>query len=160
MRDLVPWKRIKPGRPPALESRTLIHWITRGVPVHVFFHLNILHMLIFKNLYWTILQISTYTQTRIELTESESESHSVVSNSLQPQELYSPWNSPGQNTGMDSLSLLQGIFSTQGSNPGLPHCRWILYSGKYYLGNQWEKHVQWLLFTNNVLLLLLRNCLH
>ena len=37
-----------------------------------------------------------------------------------------PWNSPGQNTGVGSLSLLQGIFSTQGSNPGLLHCRWIL----------------------------------
>ena len=33
--------------------------------------------------------------------------------------LYSPWNSPGQNTGVSSLSLLQGIFPTQGSNPGL-----------------------------------------
>ena len=41
--------------------------------------------------------------------------------------LYSPWNSPGQNTGVGSLSLLQGIFPTQGSNPGLLHCRWILY---------------------------------
>ena len=57
----------------------------------------------------------------------ESESHSVVSNSLGPHELYSPWNSPGQNTGMGILSLLQGIFPTQGSNPGLPHCRWIFY---------------------------------
>ena len=37
------------------------------------------------------------------------------------------WNSPGQNTGVGSLSLLQGIFPTQGSNPGLLHCRWILY---------------------------------
>ena len=34
---------------------------------------------------------------------------------------------PGQNTGVGSLSLLQGIFPTQGSNPGLPHCRQILY---------------------------------
>ena len=58
---------------------------------------------------------------------SESETRSVVSDSLQPHGLYSPWNSPGQNTGVDSLSLLQGIFPTQGSNPGLPHCRWILY---------------------------------
>ena len=39
----------------------------------------------------------------------------------------SPWNSPGQNTGVSSLSLLQGIFPTQGSNPGLPQCRRILY---------------------------------
>ena len=32
---------------------------------------------------------------------------------------YSPWNSPGQNTGVGSLFLLQGIFPTQGSNPGI-----------------------------------------
>ena len=57
----------------------------------------------------------------------ESESRSVVSNSLWPHGLSSPWNSPCQNTGVGSLSLLQGIFPTQGSNPGLPHCRWILY---------------------------------
>ena len=59
--------------------------------------------------------------------ESESESRSVVSNSLWPQGLHSPWNSPGQNTGVGSRSLLQGIFPTRGSNPGLPHCRRILY---------------------------------
>ena len=41
--------------------------------------------------------------------------------------LYSAQNSPGQNTGVSSLSLLQGIFPTQGSNSGLLHCRWILY---------------------------------
>ena len=40
---------------------------------------------------------------------------------------YSPWNSPDQNTGVGSLSLLQGIFPTQGSNPGLPHFMEILY---------------------------------
>ena len=50
-----------------------------------------------------------------------------VPNSLQPHGLYSPWNSPGQNTGVGRLSLLQGIFPTWGSNPGLPYCRWILY---------------------------------
>ena len=53
----------------------------------------------------------------------ESESHSVVSDSLRPHGLYSPWNSLGQNTGVGSISLLQGIFPTQGSNPGLLHCR-------------------------------------
>ena len=41
--------------------------------------------------------------------------------------LYSPWNSPGQNTGVRGLSLLQGIFPTQGSNPGLLHWGRILY---------------------------------
>ena len=46
---------------------------------------------------------------------------------LRPHRLYSPWNSPGQNTGVGSLSLVQGIFPTQGSNPGLPHCGWTLY---------------------------------
>ena len=39
----------------------------------------------------------------------------------------SPWNSPGQHTGVGSLSLLQGIFPTQGLNPDLLHCRQILY---------------------------------
>ena len=56
-----------------------------------------------------------------------SESRSVVSDSLQPHGLYRPWNSPGQNTGVGSLSLIQGIFPTQGLNPGRQHCRWILY---------------------------------
>ena len=56
-----------------------------------------------------------------------SESRSVVSNSLQPHGLCNPWNSLGQNTRVGSLSLLQGIFPSQGSNPGLPHCRQILY---------------------------------
>ena len=46
-----------------------------------------------------------------------SESHSLMSDSLRPHGLYSPWNSPGQNTGVGSQSLLQGIFPTQGSNP-------------------------------------------
>ena len=44
-----------------------------------------------------------------------------------PHGLSSPWNSPGQNTGVGSLSLLQGIFPTRGSNPGFPHCGRILY---------------------------------
>ena len=52
---------------------------------------------------------------------------SLLSDSLWPLGLYSPWNSPGQNTGVGSCSLLQGLFPTQRSNPHLPHCRWILY---------------------------------
>ena len=58
---------------------------------------------------------------------SESESRSIVFDSLRPHGLYSPWNSPGQDTGVGSLFLLKGIFPTQGLNPGLPHCRMILY---------------------------------
>ena len=44
---------------------------------------------------------------------------------------WSPWNSPGQNTRVGSLSHLQGIFPTQGPKPGLLHCRWILYQLSY-----------------------------
>ena len=58
---------------------------------------------------------------------SESESHSILSNSLWPHELYSPWNYSGQNTGVGSCPLLQGIFPTHGSSPSLLHCRQILY---------------------------------
>ena len=62
---------------------------------------------------------------------NESVSYSVMFNSLrphrlQPTRLLCPWNSPGKNTGVGSHSLLQGIFQTQGSNPGLLHCRQIL----------------------------------
>ena len=49
----------------------------------------------------------------------ESEKLSVVSDSLRPHGLYSPWHSSGQNIGGGSHSLLQGIFPTQGSSPGL-----------------------------------------
>ena len=85
-----------------------------------------------------------------------SASCSVVSDSLQLHDLYSPRNSPGQNTGVGSLSLLQGIFPTQGSNPGLLHCRQILYqlSHKgsprilewvaYPFSNQSSQHKNWI----------------
>ena len=66
-------------------------------------------------------------ETENILITSESESRSVVSNTLLLCGLYSSWNSLGQNTGMGSLSLLQGFFPTQGLNLGLQHCRQILY---------------------------------
>ena len=71
----------------------------------------------------------------------KSESHSVVSKSLQPQGLYSPWNSPGQDTREGSLSFLQGIFPTQGLNAGLLPCRRILYqlSHKVLLPNSYNE---------------------
>ena len=46
---------------------------------------------------------------------------------LQPASLFCLWDSPGKNTGVDCHFLLQGIFLTQGWNPGLPHCMQILY---------------------------------
>ena len=54
-------------------------------------------------------------------------SDSLRPHGLQPTRLLCPWDSPGKNTGVDCLSLLQGIFPTQGLNLGLPHCRQILY---------------------------------
>ena len=60
-----------------------------------------------------------------------SQSRSVVSDSSQPHRLYSPWDSPGRTTGVGSLSLLQGTFLTQGSNPDLLPCRRILYQLSY-----------------------------
>ena len=61
-------------------------------------------------------------------------SRSVTSNSLRSHGLghrLCRWNSPGQNTGVGNHSLLQRIFLTQGSNPGLPHCRQTLYCLSY-----------------------------
>ena len=60
-------------------------------------------------------------------------SHSVVFDSLQlhglyPTRLLCPWNSPDKNTVVGNHSLLYPVFQTQGSNPGLLHCRRILYS--------------------------------
>ena len=62
-------------------------------------------------------------------------SHSVVPSSLQ---LCSPWNSPGQNTGVGSLSLLQGIFPTQGSNPGLSHCKPLTSFSPFNSQDKWH----------------------
>ena len=42
-----------------------------------------------------------------------------------------PWDSPGKNTGVGGPFLLQGIFPTQELNPGLLHCRQILYQLSY-----------------------------
>ena len=113
--------------------------------------------------------------------KEQSESCSVMSNSLQPYGLYSPWNSPGQNTEGGSYSLLQGIsqpkdqtqvshiagrfftswatreaqeywsgslsllqwiFPTQELNPGLLHCRQILYQLSYH-GISQKQLTQW-----------------
>ena len=67
-----------------------------------------------------------------QLKSKVSESCSVASDSLWPHELYSPWNSPGQNTGVGGLSLLQGIFPVQGLNPDLLFCRQIFYHLSHY----------------------------
>ena len=73
------------------------------------------HVYSFKNLHYKLI----LTLIMIVFID-ESESRSVVSDSFQPHGLCSPWNSPGQNTGVGSLSLLQGIFLTQGIEPRSP----------------------------------------
>ena len=78
-----------------IESKTLWKWWKKMNQVFLLCHLNIIKMIC--------------------------ESCLVVSNSLRPRGLYSPWSSPGQNSGVGSCFLSQGIF------PGLPHCRRILY---------------------------------
>ena len=72
-------------------------------------------------------------------------SRSVMSSSLgpdglQPTRLLGPWDFPGMNTRMGCHFLLQGIFPTQGSNPGLPHCRQTLYRPSYQ-GSQLIKNL-------------------
>ena len=86
-----------------------------------------------REAWWATIHGITKSQTwlsmhpRFSLPWGICESHAVVSDSLWPHGLHSPWNSAHQNTAMGSHSLLQGIFQTQGLNPGLPHCGQILY---------------------------------
>ena len=80
----------------------------------------------------TLQEEHMYTWIFFHLPEVKwSEICSAMSDSLWPQGLCSPWNSPGQNTEVGSFSLLQGIILTQGSNPGLLHCGKILYQLSY-----------------------------
>ena len=66
-----------------------------------------------------------------------------MSDCLRPHGLYSPWNSPGRNTGMGRLSLLQGIFLTQGLNQGLS-CRQILYQLSHQGSPEtWVQYLNW-----------------
>ena len=81
------------------------------------------YMIIYYVLHFTVFKLKA-VDVNIKV---ESAIQSVVSDSLRPHELHSPWNSSGQNTGVGNLSLLWGIFPPQGLNPGLPQCGWILY---------------------------------
>ena len=110
--------------PPAFSEMSFFFcWIDRCL-IFQFFHDFIFYL--FASRRFTYLSSVLSPKFGIKYW-SESESCSVVSDFLRPHGLYSPWNSPGKNIGVGSLSLLQGIFSTKGSNPGLPHCRRILY---------------------------------
>ena len=73
----------------------------------------------FENINSSILSL-LYGPTLTSLHESESERCSAMSDSLQPHALYSPWNSPGRNTGVGSLWLLQGNLPNPGIEPRSP----------------------------------------
>ena len=81
-----------------------------------------------------------------------------MSDFLQLHGLHGPWYSPGQNTGVGSLFLLQWIFPTQGFNPCLSYCRWILYQlsyqGRIVMKVKWINIYKTLFFYNIILLLL------
>ena len=84
-----------------------------------------------------LAQCLASSKNSINLWKCETVSCSVMSHSLWPHELQAarllcPWDSPGQNTGVGSCSLLQEIFPTQGSNPGLLHCRQILWATRAF----------------------------
>ena len=87
------------------------------------------------------ISVHQWTLTRSTISLKVKPSCSVVSNSLwphglQPTRLLCPWNSPGKSTGVGCHFLLQGIFPTQRSNPGLPHCRQTV----YHLSHQGAYH--------------------
>ena len=115
-------------------ARLLCPWDFSGKNAGVGCHVLLLSIYILyairRKVIWYTLE--NFVKAHLHYTYSlESESHSVMSNSLQPHGLYSPWNSPGQNTGVGSLSFLQWIFPTQESNWGFQHWRRILYQLSY-----------------------------
>ena len=78
--------------------------------------------------YFPMLKLTTVDNTNMKVCVSHSvSSSSLQPHGLQPARLLHPWNSPGNKPGVDSHSLLQRIFLTQELNPGLLHCRHILY---------------------------------
>ena len=131
------WPRMRPNsasyglfsfHSTAFQKKWLAHflWNSSLHPIPQHFAVNDLPPPLLPGFYWYlfyfVLQLTAYALT--------STSQSEVWKSLSHVRLFVTawtWNSPSQNTGMGSLSLLQGIFPTQGSNPGLLHCRQIFY---------------------------------
>ena len=111
----------------------LIHLLRNFFPIGKFLYLQI--SILMLSLMWSFLspqdKDTSHTMNWLPfpiyatIICCESESCSVVSDSMRPHGLYSPWNSAGQYTGGGSLSLLQGIFPTQEMNWGLLHCKQI-----------------------------------
>ena len=109
---------IKP-RSPALEGRFFTIWTTREyiyIYIYIYIHTSGKRIRRYMCICETLGHLDRSYCLKL-----------FVSYFLWSHGLYSPWNSPGQNTGVGGHSILQGIFPTQGLNPGPPHCRWILY---------------------------------
>ena len=116
----------------------MLEWVVISFFIYICIYIYT-HTHIYAMIYSVSFAITQRTDLEWVLSYLESgyfavknENLSVVSHILQPHWLWParflcPWNSPGKNTGVGSCSLLQGIFQTQGSDPGLQHCRWILY---------------------------------
>ena len=104
--------------------------------------------------YCVCLCTCVYVQVRNKIKQVHSSDEVLCPTLCNPMDCSPPGSSvhgdsPGQNTGMVCHVLLQGIFLTQGLNPGLQHCRWIL----YHLSHQWwGDTVKQLLFRLRLLL--------
>ena len=107
----------------------------------------------FSNLPWfhlillLLLLLSCFSRVRL-----------CVTHRRQPTRLPRPWEYPGKNTGVGCHFLLQGSFLTQELNPGLPHCRQMLYP----LSHQGSHHLTSVSFLNftSVLANFLNNCMY
>ena len=84
------------------------------------------------SLCWNLLILFSKERKKVQvLVACVSWSCPMLWDPMEPARLLCPWNSPGRNTGVGCHALLQGIFLTQGLNPGLLHCRQILYQLSY-----------------------------
>ena len=137
MWDLVPWPGIEPG-PPASVVWCLSHWTTKEIPEL----LEYVHLCLSSHLETFLANILCHCPCLFLLGSNYTVCVCmgvtlVMANSLQPHGLeparpLCPWDFPSENTGVGCHSLLQGIFPTQGLNPGFPHCR----QTPYHLSHQ------------------------
>ena len=84
-------------------------------------------MLLGQKYRWKLGTCDLHLKVKEKKVKSLSRVRLFATHGLQPTRLLCPWDFPGSSPGVDCHFLLQGIFPTQGSNPGLPHCRQMLY---------------------------------
>ena len=91
-------------------------------------------------LHYVFIAYVCYSFSRVQLCD----------NGLLPSRLLCPWNFPGKNIGMDCHFLLQGIFPTQESHPGLLHYRqilyWLSYEGSWFWLFGFIHQICWILY--------------